>query len=594
MKKWFGIHPLLFAIFPILFLFSHNIKEMSFGDTIRPIVIVVSFTFLLWLLLIVIIRDMRKAAIVTSIFLLLFFSYGHLWGFITDILSEIAYFRYLLFENFPIFYLLSPGIKEMSFREIVLSTAVVASFTLLLWILVNSFVKKRRKSAIITIIVLLVIFCYGHLINLVLGILLYSRSREIHFVLLLASIFAANTFLVIKTGRKLHGLTNYLNIVSILLVAFPMITIVVHRLGSRGYRLRERQLGTVNLEKSDKLPDIYYIILDGYARADILEELYQYDNSEFLKYLAQKGFFVAHKSRSNYAQTGLSLASSLNLTYLEDLAEQMGPESDNQTPLKDMIKNNEVANFLKQNGYLFMAFSTGVRQSEIGGNADIHIFPKGALSEFENLLLNSTPIPLLLNKLPEKSQHHLHRERLLYAFEHLADPAKLDAPVFVFAHIMAPHPPFVFGENGEKIESNKKFSFADGTVVMDKDEYVEGYRNQVIFINKKMKAAIDEIMSKSPEPPIIILQADHGPALYCTRLDRVTYHKEKMSIFNAYYLPGSGHKKLYNEITPVNTFRMIFNHYFGTDLELLEDKSYYSEYVYPYEFIDVTDETNTD
>jgi len=407
-------------------------------------------------------------------------------------------------------------------------------------------------------------------------------------------LFMASAIAVIRMRRKLGGFTNYLNLVSILLVAFPVITIVVHRRSLRGRRPPEIRVAPVHLEKSGTYPDIYYIILDGYARADILKEFYQYDNTEFLNHLAQKGFFVADKARSNYAQTNLSLASSLNLTYLDDLAEQMGPESNNRAPLRQMFMNSKVAGFLKEHDYLMVGFSSGISLTE-WKNADIFITPQSSLSEFENLLLNTTPIPLLLNKLPEKTQYDLHRERLLYVFKHLADMADLDAPVFVIAHIMTPHPPFVFGENGEKIEPDTKFSFHDGSQIMPRYEYVENYKNQLIFVNKKIKAAIDEIISKSSAPPIIIFQADHGPGsmLDWSDLDKTNF-RERMSIFNVYYLPDSGDKELYDGITPVNTFRIIFNHYFGTDLDILEDKCYFSTWRHPYKFIDVTDETNTD
>ena len=593
MKKWFVIHPLLFAIFPILFLFSHNIKEMSFSDTFRPIVIVVSFALLLWLLLSLVTRNLQRAAIITSIFLLLFFSYGHLLDCIPDILEDIAHFHYFVFAVFPILPLFSPHIKEMSSTEIVLSTAIATCFTFLLWTLLTFFLKNKRKSAIITALVVLSIFWYGHLLKRVLVILIGLHLNESYVVSLLALVFVGSAFLVIKTRRKLDKLTQYLNIVSILLVAFPTITIMVHWIGSRDYPIREGQVVTVNLEKSNKLPDIYYIIVDGYARADILKEFYQYDNSKFLKYLSQRGFYVANKSSANYCQTLLSLASSLNLVHLNNLAQQIGAESNNKRPLMEMIKNNEVAKFLKEHGYLFVVFTTGVCEKMMGANADLHMLPKGSLGEFENLLLNTTPIPLLLNKLPEKSQCDLHRDGLLYAFDHLADKAKLDTPVYVFAHILAPHRPFVFGQNGEKAVSDKEFSFGHATESLDKDEYRESYRNQLIFINKKIQAAIDEIISNSPNPPLIILQADHGSGLHWFPLDEHTFN-ERMPILNAYYLPDSGHKKLYEEITPVNTFRIIFNHYFGTNLELLEDKCYLSTWEHPYKFIDVNGETNTD
>jgi hypothetical protein len=76
-----------------------------------------------------------------------------------------------------------------------------------------------------------------------------------------------------------------------------------------------------------RYPDIYYIILDGHARSDILAELYGYDNNWFVDSLRQRGFYVADRSRTNYAQTYLSLASTLNMTYLDSLAQAVGPKS---------------------------------------------------------------------------------------------------------------------------------------------------------------------------------------------------------------------------------------------------------------------------
>jgi len=62
-----------------------------------------------------------------------------------------------------------------------------------------------------------------------------------------------------------------------------------------------------------------------------------------------------------------------------------------------------------------------------------------------------------------------------------------------------------------------------------------------------------------------------------------------MAILNAYYLPGAGKDQVYTDITPVNTFRLIFNAYFEADIELREDNSYYSGYQFPYRFSLVQD-----
>ena len=60
-----------------------------------------------------------------------------------------------------------------------------------------------------------------------------------------------------------------------------------------------------------------------------------------------------------------------------------------------------------------------------------------------------------------------------------------------------------------------------------------------------------------------------------------------MSILNAYYLPDQNPNLIYEHITPVNSFRLIFNTYFNESFDLLEDRSYY-QYDGRYNFTDVT------
>jgi hypothetical protein len=101
----------------------------------------------------------------------------------------------------------------------------------------------------------------------------------------------------------------------------------------------------------------------------------------------------------------------------------------------------------------------------------------------------------------------------------------------------------------------------------------------VIFINKRIEDIIETIIAESDNPPIIVIQADHGPATF----DVI---ENRMRILNAYYLPGQS-QGLYKTISPVNTFRLILNNYFDQKYEMLEDVSYFSEYDGPYEYINV-------
>ena len=350
-------------------------------------------------------------------------------------------------------------------------------------------------------------------------------------------------------------------------------------------------------KKPSSLPDIYYIILDGYAREDVLKDIFNYDNSQFLNQLKKRGFYIADKSLANYDQTCLSNAASLNFAYLDKLdglANLVGTESGDRLPLHDVINKNRAIQFLKQFGYVFVAFSSWWGCFDVE-DADVFNAPPLLPREFHYMLISYTPISLLLEKLHIKSAFDVHREKLVYIFEHIANLPKRDFPVFLFSHILAPHPPFVFDENGKAVAWPKKKSiaFCDGSMIIKTEqmrrEYISFYIGQLKYVNKRVIEIIDGIIAKSSKPPIIIIQADHGPG---SMLDWESVEnsnlKERMGILNAYYLPAGGEKYLYSGITPVNTFRAIFNVYFGAKFGLLEDKIYFSTWSHPYRFIDVT------
>jgi len=323
--------------------------------------------------------------------------------------------------------------------------------------------------------------------------------------------------------------------------------------------------------------------------------LYQHDNTDFVEYLSGRGFYVASESRSNYSHTFLSLASSLNMIYLDDLAARVAPESRSRRPAVNMIWYSDVVRFLNHFGYTTVAFSTGWWGTEMT-DADVYLSPRWRPDFFQKGLMDMTPLPFLARQVGVQARHDTHRERISYTFDKLVELSELDGPLFVFAHIVAPHPPFVFGRHGEEIEPESRFTLHDGDRIIGKgtltqDEYVWRYRDQLIYINGRVRQTIDGILSGSERPVIIILQADHGPGSALDWDDVAgTNLRERFSILNAYYLPNHGSTALYDGITPVNTFRLVLNHYFGADYELLSDESYFSTYSRPYAFMNVTDE----
>ena len=209
------------------------------------------------------------------------------------------------------------------------------------------------------------------------------------------------------------------------------------------------------------------------------------------------------------------------------------------------------------------------------------------MSAFEATLLRSTAAWALIDALPElpaflsrdlDRSADSHRNRLLYVFEQLEQLPSEPGPKFVFAHIVSPHRPFIFDSAGNPIDDDYDWAPSD----IGLDQYKEGYKEQVQYLNGRLGKILDQIIEQSDISPIIVVQGDHGPEEGSS--------SDRMSILNALYLEGARAEDSYPTITPANTFRMLLGDRFGASLPLLADVSYFSIYDDPFEYSDVTNE----
>jgi hypothetical protein len=442
-----------------------------------------------------------------------------------------------------------------------------------------------------------------------------SPSRTWLFLALYLVLLLCLGALVVLQRRGLGALSSALNVVAVVLVGYRVVAIASYETGrALTYRNLHRtaSIGAAHARSPRVLPNIYYVVLDGYARGDVLKELYQYDNSDFLAYLARRGFSVARHGRANYCQTLLSLASSLNLEYLDEFAKPLGSSSD-RNPLITMVQHNRLFAFLREHGYRIVAFPSAYSGTEFRA-ADIFIKGPSGLSEFQGAVFEMTPIPLLAPKQPPAPaepgarmalfrsslrrllasgrRRYVWGSRVKYVFDHLPETTRLEPPVFVFAHVICPHPPFLFDRAGRPVSPPGGFDLADGSHFHGtREEYVAAYREQVIFVNNAMRATIDALLRQSKWPTVIVLQADHGPG---SRLDwdsaARTCQRERLAALVACRLPDGGTEGIDEDLSPVNIFRIVLNRYFDTSLALLPNESYYSTWDHPYEFVRVTDQ----
>ncbi|MGB8981262.1 MAG: hypothetical protein WCC12_05260, partial [Anaerolineales bacterium] len=314
-----------------------------------------------------------------------------------------------------------------------------------------------------------------------------------------------------------------------------------------------------------------------YSRQDLLQEEIDLDISGFISDLTGLGFYIPDCAQSNYDNTLLSLTTTLNMNYLDALGLVYPSDKAKYRPY---ITRNLVMQQFESMGYSTATFQTLYRMLDLRDSTyyfdyfeDASALNSQASLNFQYLFLKTTLVRPLMEyaennpglTIPPSltawfptgntldSREYRQYQQTVFALESLEKIPDLPGRKFVYAHLYTTHQPFVF--------------YPDGSFHASLKQGLAGYRDQVLYTNMRLLEVIKTILAKSDPAPIIVIQSDHS---YFRSANRV-------KILNAYYLPDGGNDLLYPTVTPVNTFRIIFNKYFGGRYELLPDVSYFSE-----------------
>ncbi|HEV2951157.1 MAG TPA: hypothetical protein VGZ51_03545, partial [Actinomycetota bacterium] len=312
-------------------------------------------------------------------------------------------------------------------------------------------------------------------------------------------------------------------------------------------------------------------------------------------------FTVLEDTRSNYGRTPLSVASSMNMIYLDELAERMGPDEPSHRPLEQMVADPEAVSFLKARGYSYVLLGSQYNLTDNSDVADVNPLFKQT-SDFIAVLTESTilpPVADLLGFEDELSDRRRIYDAAIWGLRTFPQLRELPGPKFVFMHLFLPHEPWVVDAEGRYVtdEAATERSLA------------ERQEDQWAFVDREMRSLIAGLLEGPEETrPIIILTTDEGPNPDVMPMiefndpgsgcncdidwSRATdeHLDEKFSIFAAYYLPGVAETCLYPGMSSVNTFRVVFDLYFDAEMPLLPDRNYiHRDRSHPYDLSDVTD-----
>jgi len=493
-----------------------------------------------------------------------------------------------LVAAYPVVALYSVNIGLVMAGEFWLALGVtLAAFTLLVGLL-SALLRSIQRGAVTASIIASGFFTMGHFWLLLYSGKLDATSRVPQW--LLPAWVAGTALLAGLAAWRLpaSGLKKAapsLNLVLIGLVAFTSARIVQSIGQDYTGASNEASLQAPKVMNDAQHPDVYYLILDGYSANKHYLRDWGYDNSAFTDELEKRGFYVAYDSKSNYGVTLASMASSLNMRYLS-ADEKPANDPSGVGHARTLIADSEVAKQFMARGYIYIFIMSGFDHPSTIADYNMDFFFEGGMrlyprgtevpadtfpsEPFVNALLTTTMLadPKFDAGFSNLAQlrnplviPYERPQRALHTWRQTARIAERPEATFTIAHILKPHNPMVFDRDGNILTKD-----------VPPEDAERVFFDQLTFVNNRTLRMIDEIMEKSSVPPIIIIQGDHG-----TRLGNPNNPSGRLvyfEILNAYYFPNGGADNLYSDISPVNSFRVMFNTYFGGAYDLLADEQY--------------------
>lgn len=517
-----------------------------------------------------------------------------------------------LFAIYPAVFLYSANIQEYTEISAVVPLIYSLVFGTLIFLLSKLIFKRFSQSAIVSSFIIFVSLSFGRLIGILginnIRVLDLTVDKRIVFLIISLILLALIVFAVRRFKSSLYLVNQFLFYLSALLLIFALFPIITFEFKTKKIITTVNELSQRTVKENTRkvpdgkiYPDIYYFIFDRYAGPKSEKTKYNIDNSRFFNFLKNKGFYLAEESSANYPKTFLSLASSLNMKYLDFLTQKTsGGSSPDESITTPYIQNNSVLNYLDERGYYSVnigpkSWNPTSQNPYVNKNFIMKSDTYPYVDAFGTGFLNMTiaePVfkAAFANKLDisEDPNNNEHRKIALYEISAIEKAIKIPGPKFVFTHILLPHDPFVFDDKCNPIDEKE----------VNKYDHVYNYSKQLKCANSVMEKIINQIFENSKTLPIIVLQSDEGPFPMIDPIPpkqawgsaKTESLKEKFPILNAYYFPDKKYDLLYPSITPVNSFRVVFNTYFGEKYPLLEDRNYvFSDEDNLYMFTDVTD-----
>lgn len=480
--------------------------------------------------------------------------------------KKLEQYGYLHFLLLPLFFVLHGWVENVAYLK------AWDVLSLLLWFECHAvvlflifrliFFKSKWKAAFLSSVVLALNFFFT----------VYKKVLYLHpalhdldkyrnwlggFVLVILGLII---FFKIKK-KEPQKISQFLTFILLVFIVMDIASLSYKKLQGK-QELPKSTTALIQACDSCSLPDIYLIVPDEYSSTLALKEVFDMDNSSMDSALVQRGFHLLPYSKSNYDITFFSMATMLNMDYLDFETAYKDDQKAQYLKCLEYIDKNRFVKELQGVGYQFVNLSP----FNIAGQASLahdNFLPTNTKLIADNTFLEDmkkeTGISLWKKLIGQREQSYLSYKKsnqtiLEHAFQEFEKATT--QPKFVYTHIFMPHFPFYYDSNGVE----KPF---DLVVKEYKERPSYAYLSYVLYTNKVLLDLIDKIQAQNSRPKIILLTSDHG----YRRANEATGKIDKFSNFNAVYATDGDYSLFTDSTRNINMLRKVINKVFHQQLE---------------------------
>jgi hypothetical protein len=482
----------------------------------------------------------------------------------------------------PVFFLahlLNDYFRVLNFSHLFISETFWYLFVPFVTFLVLLSVKKPlfRRLVLLVFLIEFIFFFYGP-IHTFLEDNVPVLSKYTVLVPGLAILTLLWGIFLVKSRQPFYNTYQYLNILLIVLVSYEVILVTLLNVtDGRIKRLTKDYPISDSYQPCDTCqnPDIYFLIFDMYANNSVLKSFWNYDNSDMDRFLDSSGFYHAKNSTSNYNYTVFSIGSTFNMDYHDkDLKYTNTYRSSSQL---GQFEDNQLFRILKTQGYKFYNYSwfhfvdaparvapfvLTAPKELVAAQTFWFRFKSDIAWNFKVFQRTRTVKERLSTFFVDECENNLGRIRDSYKGIKELSAENSKQPVFLYAHFLMPHGPFMFDSAGNVKSQPEWLSVAH-----------KDYLEQLKYTNTMIKDLVTTLQKEARRPRIIIVASDHGYRNFNSK-DNLSKDVEFKNL-EAFYFPDGDYSRLHDSISSVNTFRVIVDQYFGHKISKLQDTSFY-------------------